>query len=89
MNYAVNRRILGENRVEVGLSSDIYRFKRRCATTEQVNALEDFLLLFAIVAIVDDHDIIAVLKKGQGGERSDVARATAEVRRLKLAGRSQ
>jgi hypothetical protein len=71
----VNVWVLGEDLVERGLVCDVAFVEGRSLAADELDAIDD--LLWRVVEIVDDDDLVVGLKKGEGREGANVACATA------------
>jgi hypothetical protein len=71
-----------KNPVEGGFVGDIQLVEVGLLAADQLYAVENFLR--RIVEVVHDDDLVAGLEESEGGERADVASATAKISRRPL-----
>lgn len=74
MDNTVNGGILLEYLVESGLVGDIGLVELGALPADELDTVESHL--GGVVKVIDNHHLIAVLEKRQGGEGADVAGAT-------------
>lgn len=74
MDDILNVGELGKDRVNGSLVGKIDATELGTASTDEFDPVQ--ALLRAIGAIVDNHDLVAGLEEGEGGEGADVAEAT-------------
>lgn len=75
MDNTINLGVLFEDLVEGGLVRDVYLVELWSLAADELNAVEGHLR--RVVEVIDNHHLVAILKQGKGGERADVASATA------------
>ena len=75
MDDIVNVGVLVKDLVEGHLVGQIGLVELGAAAAEELDAVEGDL--GRVVETVDNDDIVAILKQGEGGEGADVARSTA------------
>lgn len=76
MDNIVNIRVLLEHLIQLLLIGDVQRVVLGPLAANELDTVED--LLGGVVEVVDDDDLVVGLEKGEGGERADVAGATAK-----------
>lgn len=75
MDHAVNVGVSFEHLVEVLLVGDVELDELGLLAADQLNAVQG--LGGGVVQVVGDDNLVPSLEEGEGGERADVARATA------------
>lgn len=75
MDDAIDLGVLIENLVQGGLVRDVHLVELWSLAADELDAVESHL--GRVVEVIDNHHLVAVLEEGKGGERANVASATA------------
>jgi len=82
VNDAVNLRVRSEDAIECGLVGDVGLVENRALAADELDAVDGDL--GRVVEVVNNHDIVAVLKKRERGKRPNVAGASGYVSQSRL-----
>lgn len=71
MDDTVNLGVLVKDGIEALFVANVDVVKGRAAARQLLDAVDD--ILKRVVEVVDNHDIVAAVEKGEGGEGANVA----------------